>query len=226
MKKIILLKNKLFEFLFPNSKKKTMNKVQKILVDFSRFTSSDLVTKAQTVIDSLTGNPDVPTPTPTVAVLQAGVDDLMAAITAAEQGGKQQRELRDQAEEALIALLKQEAAYVSMIANGNVATMIGAGFDVSKIPSPIGPLPKPKKFQVSSPRKGWLQLSLESIRGAKNYYFQYKKAGDTEWTIVPSTTAKLTVMGLESAKEYIARVMPVGASKDRSYSDEISAVVI
>jgi hypothetical protein len=53
-------------------------------------------------------------------------------------GGKQQKEIRDQKADALVALLKQAAAYVSMIANGDVAVMLGAGFRTSKIPSPGG----------------------------------------------------------------------------------------
>jgi hypothetical protein len=33
-------------------------------------------------------------------------------------------------------------------------------------------------------------------------------------------------MDMESAKEYIGRVLPIGASSERTYSDEIAAVVI
>lgn len=203
-----------------------MNKIQKILVNFSRYTIAKLISKTQTVIASLTGNPDITTPQPTPAQLQTGLTELITAKDAAETGGKQAREIRDQKKDAFISLLKQEAAYVSTIANGNVAIMLGAGFDVSKIPSPVGALPKPEKFVVSSPQKGWLLLSLKRIKGASNYQFEYKKAGDTEWTIVCSQKAKLTITGLDSAAEYVARVLPIGASANRTYSDEITAVVI
>jgi hypothetical protein len=205
---------------------KTMNKVQKILIDFGRFSVSQLLSQANTIIASLTDFPEIPTPTPTIAVLQAAVDDLTDAESAAEVGGKQQKEIRDQKADALIALLKQEAAYVSMIADGDVAVMLGAGFRITKIPSPIGPLPKPVKFAVSSPQKGWLQLSLKAVYGAKNYQYEFKKVGDAQWTILASTRAKVIIQDLESAKEYVARVLPVGASEERTYSDEITAVVI
>jgi hypothetical protein len=203
-----------------------MSRPQKILIDFNQFSDSDLVTRAQTVIDSLTGNPDITTPQPTIPQLQTGVDDFRIAITAAETGGKQQREIRDQKRLTLIELLQQEATYVSMIANKNVAIMLGAGFDVSKIPSPVGPLPKPTKFVVSSPQKGWLKLSLTRIKGAGSYQYEYKKVEDTQWTILTEKRAKIIVQGLESAKEYVARVLPIGASTDKTYSDEITAVVI
>ena len=113
-----------------------------------------------------------------------------------------------------------------MVAKGNVAIMLGAGFDVSKIPSPVGPLPKPVKFVVSSPQKGWLQLSLARTYGASNYQFEYKKVGDAQWTVICSSRANITIQGLESAAQYVARVLPIGASMDRTYSDEITAVVI
>src|SRR5688572_30918664 len=119
-------------------------KIQKILIDFSRFSNAQLVVRAQTIINSLTGNLDVPTPQPTIAALQTGLDDLLTAITAAETGGKEQKVIRDEKRSDLIALLQQEATYVTMIANDDVPVMLGAGFDVSKIPSPIGPLPKPQ----------------------------------------------------------------------------------
>jgi hypothetical protein len=203
-----------------------MSRPQRILIDFNKFNNADLITKAQTIIDSLTGNPDVPTPTPTIPVMQAATDDLFAAVTAAEMGGKQQRELRDQKRVDLISLLQQQATYVTLVGDGDVAVYLGAGFDVSKVPSPIGPLPKPVKFEVSSPQKGWLQLTLKRINGAGSYQFEYKKLGDTQWTITTEKRSKVVVQGLESAKEYIGRVLPIGASDEKTYSDEISAVVI
>lgn len=203
-----------------------MSRPQKILVNFDQFSNSDLLTRAQTIIDSLTNNPDITTPQPTVAQLQTGVDDLTDGVTAAEKGGKKQRELRDQKRVILISLLQQEATYVSLIAQGNVAVILGAGFGVSKIPSPVGPLGKPEKFQVSSPQKGWLQLSLTRMKGASNYQYEYKKIGDTVWIVEGSQKSKIVIQGLESAKEYVARVLPLGASTERAYSDEITAVVI
>jgi hypothetical protein len=226
MSTVFLLKNKILKILFPNLKMKTMNKVQKILVDYSRFINAELVDKVQTVIDSLTASMVITTPQPTIAQLQTGLDDLSAAMAAANTGGKEQRVIRDQKRADMIALMKQEAQYVTMVANGDVATMLNAGFDVSKISSPIGPLPKPVKFKVTSPQKGWLQLSLKAIRGAKNYQYEYRKVGDTLWTVVPSSKAKIIIQGLESVTEYIARVLPVGTSDEMTYSDEITGTVI
>lgn len=203
-----------------------MNRVQKILVDFSKFTTKDLLDKTQTIIDSLTWNTSIPIPQPTTVVLQAAKDDLSAASTAANTGGKKDKVIRDQKQDALIALLKQEAIYVTMIANGDTAIMLSGGFDISKIPSPVGPLPKPAKFVVSSPQKGWLQASPEAINGAKNYQYEYKKVGDNEWRVVPSTKRRLVLQGLQSATEYLMRVLPIGVSEERAYSDVISAVVI
>ena len=147
-------------------------------------------------------------------------------MTAANTGGAAQKEIRDQKRLTLIELLKQEAAYVSMVANGDVAVMLDAGFGVSKIPSPIGPLPKPVKFVVSSPREGALQLSLKKIHGAKYYQFEYKKLGDTQWSIFSSPKTKVVIEGLESVTVYVARVLPLGTSEERTYSDQITATVI
>jgi hypothetical protein len=212
--------------IFKPFKNTSMSRPQKILVDFNKFTNPVLTDKAQTVINALTGSSVIPTPTPSVASLQTAVDDLRDAMTAANTGGAAQREIRDQKRVALIDLIKQEAAYVSMVANGDVAVMLEAGFDVSKIPSPIGPLPKPDKFVVTSPREGALALSLKKIQGAKYYQYEYKKVGDTKWSVFSSPKTKVVIEGLESVTVYIARVLPLGTSEERTYSNQITATVI
>jgi hypothetical protein len=201
-------------------------KIQKILYTFARLANAKLVIFCQSVITALKTNPNVPTPQPDIPALQAALDDLTAAISAALAGGKEQREIRKTKRLALIELLKQEAAYVSVVCNGDIAKILSTGFDVSKLPQPIGPLPKPEKFRVQATQKGMLKCSLKKIKGAKNYVFDYKLAGADTWESVMSTKTRITLTGLESGKEYVARVLPIGVSEERTYSDEITSFVL
>jgi len=201
-------------------------KTQKILYAFAKLSSAKLVSFCQAVITALTTNPNVATPQPTIAVLQAGLDDLVAANSAAKAGGTEQKVIRKAKRLALIALLKQEAAYVSVVCGGDVAKILSTGFDVSKVPEPIGPLPKPERFKVLAPEKGILKCSLKKIKGAKNYVFEYKLVGAEAWESEITTKTKLTLMGLESGKEYVVRVLPCGVSDEKTYSDQLTSFVL
>lgn len=201
-------------------------KIQKILYSFARLSSAKLVDFCQSVITQLTTNPNVATPQPAITVLQAGMDDLIAANAAAKAGGKEQKVTRKQKKLVLVNLLKQEAAYVSVVCDGDIAKILSTGFEVSKEPQPIGPLPKPEKFKVQSLTEGCLKLSLKKIKGAKNYVFEYKQVGAEQWESNISTKTRITLMSLESAKRYVCRVLPCGVSEERTYSDEITSVVL
>jgi hypothetical protein len=201
-------------------------KIQKILYSFARLASVKLVAFCQSVITKLTANPNVPTPQPAITVLQAAMDELIAANSSAMSGGKESKTIRKEKRLALIDLLKQEAAYVSVVCNGDVAKILSTGFDVSKIPQPYGPLPKPEKFRVQPIEKGWLKCSLKKVKGAKNYVFEYKQVGAELWETEITTKTRIILTGLESGKQYICRVLPCGVSEEKTYSDEITSFVL
>ena len=58
--------------------------------------SSDalLVTGAQTIVNSLTSNPDYPTPTPTLATVTTALNAFTVAIADAATGGKEQTAIK------------------------------------------------------------------------------------------------------------------------------------
>jgi hypothetical protein len=203
-----------------------MKKIQKILIDFVNYTDAVLVQFVQAVILALTGNPNFATPQPTIAVLTAALDDFQAAISDAEMGGPTERAIREQKRDALIILLRQLALYIQMVSGGDVAMMLSSAMNVSKLPSPVGPLPKPNKFVVSPYRKGMLTLSLERIIGANTYLYQYRLVTEMVWQNYLSNRSKIILTGLESGKEYVCRVLPSGASDIKVYSDEVNSFVM
>jgi hypothetical protein len=109
------------------------------------------------------------------------------------------------------------------VSGHDVAMMLSSAFPVSKLPSPDGPLTKPSFFVAEIAGKGMIRLAVNAIYGAKLYKFQYKQSGTNEWQEQTISKTKLLLTGLESGKEYVFRVLPMGASEVREYSDEITS---
>lgn len=198
----------------------------KVLINFKPYSDPALATFAQTIVTCMTGNAHFTTPVPALTVLSTAITAFNAAITAASSGNHADMELKDQKRKALDVVLHQLALYVEAQSAGDAAIMMSAGFKTSKDPAPVGPLPKPIGFQVLPKGKGEMKLALDKVNGASSYQFEYKQVAATEWIQKTSTKAKILLLGLESGKEYNFRIVPIGTSDVREYSDEISSFVL
>src|SRR6266513_5692934 len=85
--------------------------------------SSDalLVTGTQTIVNSLTSNPDYPTPTPTLATVTTALNAFTVAIADAATGGKEQTAIKIAKRAELVSLLRQLASYVGVNCGGDMA---------------------------------------------------------------------------------------------------------
>lgn len=198
----------------------------KVMIDFSKSTDSELDQQAQAIFTAMTGNANFTTPAPPLTTLSEAIEDYQLALTQSATGDHAAVELKDQRRADLEEILRQLGLYVEMQSNGDAAIMLSSGFKISKSPSPIGPLPKPTGFEVKPDGKGEIKLALDKIDGAKTYQFEYKQTTASDWNIQMSTKTRLMLTGLESGKEYDFRVLPIGTSDIREYSDEISSFVL
>jgi hypothetical protein len=201
-------------------------RIQKVLIDFSRFTDAELDQQAQAIVVAMTGNPHFLTPAPPLADVSDAIEDYQIALSNAASGDHAAVELKDQKRAALEEVLRQLGLYVEVQSNGDAAIMLSSGFHISKDPSPVGPLPKPTGFEIKPQGKGEIKLVLDKIDGARIYQFEYKQTAASEWINEMSTKTKLMLTGLESGKQYDFRVLPIGTSDIREYSDEISSFVL
>jgi len=198
----------------------------KVLIDFSKFTDSELDQQAEAIVVAMTGNADFPTPVPPLADVTDTINNYQEGLTKAATGDHTAVEIKDQRRQDLENILRQLGLYVQAQSGGDPALIVSSGFKMSKTPSPVGPLPKPTGFEVMPQGKGEMKLAVDKEDGAKTYQFEYKLTTATDWIIKMSTKSKLLLTGLESGKEYDFRVVPIGASDIREYSDEISSFVL
>jgi hypothetical protein len=93
----------------------------------------------------------------------------------------------------------------------------------------VGILPKPEKFKVENgPNSGSVKLSLDKIKGAKSYCFEYTPAPLTDssvWLVRVVTARSHTIEGLVSGQQYAFRVSGIGADPTVVYSDVLTKFV-
>jgi hypothetical protein len=201
-------------------------KKRRLRTGFGRFSDTGFLTFSKSVLQKMTDNPNFPTPQPTLVVVGGAIDDYDTALANAVDGNKQDTEIKNQKRAALDSILKQLASYVELVADDDEAVLLSSGFELIKTPEPAGPLGPAQNFRVEAVDKGQLKLSCDANKLAKIYKMGYRKAGETEWQEIDSTASRYLLTGLESGKEYICRVLLVGTSLIRTYSDEVNCFVL
>ena len=198
---------------------------QRVKIGFKTYKDAELFQKTEHILQSMTGNANFATPSPTLIAVKIANDKYSLALGKVVDGTKQDTFLKNQARADLEDLLQNLGMYVQINSTGDETMMLSSGFDLSKTPAPVGVLPKPDAFTVEmNVSKGCIDLSLNAIPGARSYQYEYTEAPATAtsiWRVVSSTATFVTITGLVSAKEYSFRVTGVGSDPTRVYSDEI-----
>jgi len=122
------------------------------------------------VVD-MTGNVNFPTPDVPLADITTAVDDLETKHLGAQGGGEAQTQAQDASEEALDELMRQEAAYVTRIANGSTVIITSAGFDFTQTePSPVAVPAKVETLKLKhSDASGTIITTCDPVENAKGY---------------------------------------------------------
>lgn len=201
-------------------------KTPKVLTGSDPYNDPELSTRALTIVTKMTGNPHFTTPKPALADVSTAIDDFDSSMTEAATGDHAAVELKNQKRKNLSQLLSDLGIYVQLTSNGDAAIMLSSGFKISKEPTPVGPLPKPTGFFALPQGKGEMLVGLDRIPGARMYQYEYKEPSAAGWTLLTNSKSKVLMTGLTSGKEYLFRVLPLGASDIREYSDEVSSFVI
>lgn len=200
--------------------------VIKVITSFSKLRDAELATRAQTIVDNMTGNSNYPTPTPALTEVTAALATYRDALSQAESRTKEKIVIKNEKRKALESLLNALAMYVQTNCQNDLATLLSSGFHSRKPGSPIGTLIKPENLKVvNGPNLGSMKLSIDKIAGAVSYMFEYSEvpvSEESRWIARGSTARTYTVEGLSSGKEYAFRVAGVGADPTLVYSDVVS----
>jgi hypothetical protein len=201
----------------------------RISFEFARFSDEKLKNQIQLVLASMADNPNFTSPSPQLAAVQEAAADFNTAWVAAKSRDLLQISEKNDQKAVLIALMKELAYYAMSVAKGSRTVLLSSGFELTKGQEPSLPLQQPSKVVLSDGQNpGELKVSLERVKGAKSYQYEYTtdmNAEEVNWVSRSGTTTGFTFTNLEIGKRYYCRVAATGSRNQMVYSQIVSRIV-
>lgn len=189
-----------------------------------------IVTGTETIVNSLTSNPDYPTPTPTLATVTTALNAFTVAIANAADGGKEFTAIKNAKRAELTSLLRQLASYVGVTCGGDMAKLLSSGFPTQKpIRTPIGVLPAPGAPIVTlGALTGELDAATPPVFGAYTYNWRVALSSAPNVFVQQSqtTAARNTFSGLIPGQTYRVQLNAVGSAGPSDWSDDAELIVV
>jgi hypothetical protein len=201
-----------------------MTMAAKVSLSFAKLPDAELDNFAQGVIDAMTGNAAFPTPPVTLASLQTAVDNFTAKMAAAQTGGVADTAAKNNARQALITMLRDEAGYVQTRCNNDPAILLSSGFQMQSTNRAQVELTKTIGLVMTNGSSGQLVARVDPVKNA-NMYEGRIKLTDGDWlpSVFTGDSQHINFNGLTRGKDYTAQVRALGGSTGQSdWSDPSS----
>lgn len=196
-------------------------KILKVIINYSKLTDANLLSKAEHILQSMTGNPDFPSPVPTLADVQTAVTKYSADLVLAQGLGKVNIANKNQSRMELEKLLAQLGMFVMFVANGDEAMLVGSGFTLAKTPEP-GYITNPGNVSLTNGNtSGVLVSAVKGQRAVKSYLHQITGDPPTEatvWTSNATSRSRFVFTNLQPGKQYWIRVAAVASNDQIAFS--------
>lgn len=190
-----------------------------VKLGFLRLSVEQKIVKARAVVAAMTGNPNFPTPSPTLADVTIAVDALELAQQALP-GGPDETEIRDIREQELDVLMSDLQIYVEGIAQGNPEVVLSSGMETRDPKSPVGILSAPAELTIKQgPADGQVKLKWTSVKKNSGYRIEGTTNPAEGWPMVyQSEKARLSIYDLEPGTKYYFRVATLSRAGYEGYS--------
>ena len=196
----------------------------KVSFGFGRLSDTELDNFAQGVIDAMTGNAAFPTPPVTLASLQTAQDDFTSKMAAAQTGGVFDTAAKNNSRQALITMLRDEAAYVQIRCNNDPAILLSSGFQMQSTNRAQVELTKPEGLSLKNGATGQLIARVAPVKSSSMYEGRIKPI-DGDWlaSVFTGDSQHIIFSGLTRGKDYTVEVRALGGSTGQSdWSDPSS----
>lgn len=203
------------------------------------------------IISNLTGNLNFPITNPTLIVLQAKADAYHAAVVAATNGNKQQRQVRKQLRDELHIMITELAYDVAARSLGDLAIYLTSGFDYRRPRVPAGDLTAPGNNRLAyTENSGELVNRHNKVTGALLYAIMVGTTptpdntsptgamaagpapgpapGQQWWLAGVSSSTTFTITGLNPGTTYYSHCCAIGrgGSKVGPWSSVVSKMAV
>lgn len=175
----------------------------------------ELLTYAESIMESLTGNANFPTTTPPLGDVQDAVDDYSGKLSKSFDGTKADTNAKVESRVTLERLLTALAVDVVRQSAGDLTKYLTSGFSAKRPATPSGVLPMPQSFRLKAgENEGEINLSCRKVGNNHGYEFWLgtDPVNPDEWTLKrSSSSSKAVVMGLVSGTKYYGRCRAIGS---------------
>lgn len=182
-------------------------------------------------------NPPIPFP-----MVAATIDQLETAYNLAQTGNGAAIQAVYVHSRELEMHMRTYRDYVTVASNGDGAMILEAGFDLVRLPVPIGELPAPVNGRpMATDKSNEAVIRWNRVKGASSYVVEYRpeyahgprplvdgteEIKTEEWqTGALTQTASVTIKNLKSATYYLVRVAANGTTGLSGWSDLVRVLV-
>jgi hypothetical protein len=194
---------------------------------FRGYTDAGFEKKAQLIVAMVTAN--FKDPDPEIAVLLESIDAYSDALTAAGNGDRVLIAHKNKCRKELETLLRQLAAFVTMVAKGDRDILVSSGFDLAKEAEPKPAVTAPTTIKVSSGNNpGEVVVKVSGAKNHKHYRHEYTVGPLTEnsvWIDKVNSKSKHLFTGLKTSVEHFFRSGALGKDDAVAYSKVVSYIV-
>jgi hypothetical protein len=154
-----------------------MSKIKAVVhavMGFAALTDPKLLMLANGVLKALTGNAAFPNPVPSLATFATDLTSFSNAATAALDGGKNAKSVRNKAKKVLVTDLRQLVMYCESNCNDDPAVFNTSGFTAKAKATASGPVGVPviKSLDYGNV-PGQILVSMKSTPGAKSFNLRF-----------------------------------------------------
>jgi hypothetical protein len=188
-----------------------------------------LVTDVTTIVTSLTGNTNYPTPAPALTLITTANSAFTAAIAAAADGGKQALSDRNAKRAELVSLMRQLANYVQGACLNDMTKLLSSGFPVQKPDrSPASVPVTPVTPKVTQGLTGEANMATRAVDFTYIYNWRVALASKPDDFVQhgQSTSSRTKFEGLTPGEKYIFQCNAVGTAGTSDWSNAGSLMVI
>lgn len=205
--------------------------MSRIRLNLKQLPVTEKIAKAKKIVTALTGNATFPSPTPSLAAVNAAVNAYDAAF-ADSLAARQEVKTRNSDLEAkgvvLDQLMLQLAGHVESVAGADDKLIHSAGMDTRAAASPSAVVDAPLGVSATAAdHDGEIDLSWARVVRAKSYLIEKSPDPPTpnSWAHAGvSTKSSKTMSGLTSNTRYWFRVASVGPLGQSGWSDPVTRV--
>ena len=203
--------------------------MSRIKLSLASMTIPEKIARSQQIVTALTGNSHFPTPHPPLAEINAAINELEAANTAA-QSARQEAKARTAAQTMKEAehdqLMMKLVSYVESVAGDNPELVLSVGFEMRDFPVHAQDVPDAPASLAATDGdfSGEADLSWDTVRGARSYIIQCSPdpPTDSSWTHARvATRSQITIEHLTSGTRHWFRVAAVGTRGQGAWSNPV-----